>query len=177
MAIVPKSDQLNADDLIAGDKVIEIERVNAGNSEQKLVVHYVGENGRPWKPCKSMIRVLVSLWGTKGSEWVGKRVKLYLNKRVRWAGVEVGGIRISEASGIGSAVSVMITVAKGKREVYKIEPLIDENVLPFVETGSEKFDSAAESVRNGSITIEKLFSIRRFDQAGETILRAVASEL
>ena len=57
--IIPKSDQLNADDLIAGPRTIRITAVSTGNAEQPVVINYEGDNGRPYKPSKSMRRILV----------------------------------------------------------------------------------------------------------------------
>ena len=52
-ALAPRSDQLNADDLIAGPRVITITSVRAvkDGRETKLVLNYEGDNGKPFKPC------------------------------------------------------------------------------------------------------------------------------
>ena len=62
--IIPKSDQLNSDDLIVGPITIKITDViiRAGQ-EQPISIHYEGDNGKPYKACKSMCRVMVSAWG------------------------------------------------------------------------------------------------------------------
>ena len=63
--IEPKSDQLNADDLIAGPRTIVITavRANAGSAEQPVSISFEGDDGKPYKPCKSMRRVMVHVWG------------------------------------------------------------------------------------------------------------------
>jgi hypothetical protein len=62
--IIPKSDQLNADDLITGTITVKITAVKGSNEPQQPVsIHYEGDNGKPYKPCKSMRRILVSAWG------------------------------------------------------------------------------------------------------------------
>ena len=58
--IIAKSDQLNADDIIGTGITITVTAVKRGDSaEQPVVIHYQGDNGRPYKPCKTMRRVLI----------------------------------------------------------------------------------------------------------------------
>ena len=61
--IEPRSDQLNADDLMTGPRTFTITDVTAGNPEQPVNVHLAEYPERPWKPSKSMRRVLVAAWG------------------------------------------------------------------------------------------------------------------
>ena len=70
--IVPKSDQLNADDLIGRDLTITITGVEIkGGQEQPVSIHFDGDNGKPYKACKSMCRVMVSAWGADSKQYVG----------------------------------------------------------------------------------------------------------
>tara|TARA_R110000765_G_scaffold244631_9_gene346885 strand:- start:2340 stop:2918 length:579 start_codon:yes stop_codon:yes gene_type:complete len=119
----PKSDQLNADDLIGAPMTVTVNAVKGGSREQPIIIHFDGDNGRPYKPCKGMIRVLMSLWGDKSSAWIGRSMTLYNDPTVKWAGVEIGGIRISHVSGIDQAVSCPVTVSKGSRKLYPVKPL------------------------------------------------------
>jgi hypothetical protein len=80
--IAPKSDQLNADDLIAGPKTITITSVKVEAGDQPVSVFYQGDNGKPYKPCKSMRRVLVRLFGNDSATYAGKRVTLYCDEQV-----------------------------------------------------------------------------------------------
>ena len=112
--IIPKSDQLNYDDLIAGPVTVTVKAVSRGNADQPVNID-VGLN-RPYKPCKSMRRVLIAAWGKDGSKWVGKSMTLYGNSSVKWAGQEVGGIRISHLSDIAEPLTIAMTVSKGKRQ-------------------------------------------------------------
>ena len=95
--IIAKSDQLNADDLIGGPITVTITNVSLTESpDQPLTINYDGDNGRPYKPCKSMRRVLAAAWGNDGSKFIGRRVTLFRDPRVKWAGQEVGGIPESQ---------------------------------------------------------------------------------
>ena len=59
-SIAPKSNQLNADDLIGGRSItIKITKVSGVAGEQPICINYEGDNGKPYYPCKSMRRVLV----------------------------------------------------------------------------------------------------------------------
>lgn len=123
--IIPKSDQLNADQLLGGPMTITVTAVRRGSGdEQPIVIHYEGEGGRPYKPCKSMRRVLMTAWGSDGSVWVGRSMTLFNRVDVRFGGQEVGGIRISHLSHIASTLKVTMSVARGKKEPTYIERLV-----------------------------------------------------
>jgi len=139
--IIPKSDQLNADDLIAGPLDITITDVTKGSREQPAIIHYIahateGRGGndsaqsmeagtarRPYKPCKSMRRVLVGMWGRDGKAYVGKTIRLFRDDSVKFGGEVVGGIRISHASHIDAAFPILLTTTRAKRTQYTVHPL------------------------------------------------------
>lgn len=124
-AIVPKSDQINADDLLAAPITIHITGVNIKpGTEQPVAISFSGDNGKPWKPCKSMSRVLVAAWGADAKKYVGRSVTLYRDPAVKWAGMEVGGIRISHMSDIENPITMALTATKGSRKPYTVRPLV-----------------------------------------------------
>ena len=123
--IEPKSDQINADDLIAGPKNIKITKVSAcpGSAEQPIAIYFEGDNGKPYKPCKSMRRVLVNIWGADGGEYVGRSMTLYRDDKVVFGGLAVGGIRISHVSNIDRDVTLVLTASKASRKPFVVQPL------------------------------------------------------
>lgn len=122
--IIPKSDQLNAEQLLAGPMTVTISDVRAGSSdEQPITIHYEGENGRPYKPCKTMRKVMIFAWGVDGMQWIGKSMTLYCDPNVKFGGDKVGGIRISHLSDIPKPLSVSLTATRGKKSLYEIQPL------------------------------------------------------
>jgi len=122
-AAAPRSDQLNYEDLIDGPRTIRVTEVKAGTKEQPIEVHYANGEGRPFKPCKSMLRVLIASWGDKGTDWVGRSMTLYGDPEVRFGGVAIGGIRISHVSHIEQPLSVLLSTSRGKRKPYVVKPL------------------------------------------------------
>lgn len=123
----PKSDQLNADDLIGGPLTIRIREVREmGGPDQPLGIFYDGDNGKPYKPCKSMLRALMFVWGPDGSAYVGRSLTLWRDPSVTWGGEAIGGIRISHMSDMegGRAMEFPLTATRGKRQLYRVEPLI-----------------------------------------------------
>jgi hypothetical protein len=124
--IVPKSDQLNADSLIAGPRTIKITAVESGTAEQPVTIRYEGDAGQPYKPSKSMRRVLVMLWGGEGAAYVGRRITIYRDAGVKFGGEAVGGIKISHASDIAQTATIMLTETRGKRKPHRVEPLAVE---------------------------------------------------
>ena len=122
--IVPKSDQLNAEQLLGGSMTITVTRVDVSNSpEQPVTVHYEGENGRPFKPCKTMRKLLVFAWGENGLHWAGRSMTLYCDPSVKFGGDEVGGIRISHVSDIDKGLKVSLTATRGKKTLYTVQRL------------------------------------------------------
>lgn len=123
--IIPKSDQLNAEDFLAGPRTYTIEgvQIQAG-TEQPVNIKLAGEK-RAWRPCKSMSRVLVSAWGPDANAYIGRSVTLYNDPKVKWGGMEVGGIRVSHMSHIERDMLLQLTATKGKRAPHVVKVLAD----------------------------------------------------
>lgn len=122
--IAPTSDQLDAVDLLSGPRTFTIERVSRGNAEQPVQIH-LAEFPRPWRPGKSMRRVLVAAWGPDASAYIGRRVTLYCDPNVKFGGDKVGGTRISHMSDLpgGKRLSVPLLISRGKSAMWTVEPL------------------------------------------------------
>ena len=126
LVIVPKSDQISADDFIAGPRTYTIEGVAISpGTEQPVQIKLEGER-RTWKPCKSMSRVLVAGWGPDAKAYTGRAITLYRDPRVKWGGMEVGGIRVSHMSHIEREMLIQLTATKGKRAPHIVKPLVAE---------------------------------------------------
>lgn len=117
-----KSDQLNADDLLGGPITVQIVRVTEGNREQPVTVHISGGHC-PWKPSKTALRVLAYAWGTDTEAWVGRWVELYRDASVKWAGQEVGGVRIKAMSHIPTPLTLHLAESKGKKKAERVSVL------------------------------------------------------
>jgi hypothetical protein len=130
----PRSDQLNADDLLAGPKLIVITRVSEGNSEQPRHIHYVGGEGRPWKPCKTMMRVLKEHWGATG--YRGRSVLLVRDPAVSFGkDKNIGGIRIAGLSHIPADTQSTVTISRGQRKSTPIKRLEAAEAMPTKPRG------------------------------------------
>lgn len=124
--IVPKSDQINADDLIPGPRTITIREVQIrGGQEQPVSIYFDGSD-KAFRPCKSMSRVLVAAWGPDAKVYVGRSLTLFRDPTVKWAGMEVGGIRISHMSHIDGKLTLALTATKGSRKPFVVMPLVAE---------------------------------------------------
>jgi hypothetical protein len=121
--IVPNSDQINAEDLFGGPRTITITGVEAGTKDQPVFIHTAEYEGRTYRPAKSMRRVLVSAWGQDSSTYIGRRVTIFNDPHVKWAGQEVGGVRISHLSHIAEPLTIALTVTRGKRAPFIVQPL------------------------------------------------------
>lgn len=130
--IAPKSDQLDAVDLLGGERTFTIVRVTKNNDEQPFNLH-LADFPRPWRPGKSMRRVLVACWGADAAAYVGRRVRLYCDPEVRFGGAAVGGTRIAALSHIDKPKQVPLLVTRGKSAIFVVQPLADEPTQPAVE--------------------------------------------
>lgn len=138
-SIVPKSDQLNADSLLGGPITVTIASVKGGDKEQPVVIG-IGDR-MPYKPCKSMRRVLIAAWGNQGADWVGKSMTLYCDPTVMFGGVAVGGIRISHLSHIDDR-SFMLTKTRGKKGEFLVKKLVlPDSAKPLTEEEFTKAES------------------------------------
>jgi hypothetical protein len=134
--IIPKSDQLNADDLIAGPLTITIAGVRSLNSKEQPVALDI--DGRmPYKPCLTMRRALISAWGKDGSKWVGRSLTLYCDPTVRFGPNAVGGIRISHISHIDSPLVILLTTSRARRTEFTFQPLVIPNYNKLIERYNE----------------------------------------
>ncbi|MDC9591711.1 hypothetical protein PSI23_21115, partial [Xenorhabdus sp. XENO-10] len=121
--IIPKSDQLNFEDVQTESITAVIKSVRAGTKEQPVFVDLVGYDGRPYKPSKSMRRVLIGGWGADGHSWVGKSLTIVGDPSVRFGGVAVGGIKVHAMSDIEGDFSMMLSVSRGKRAEHRVKKL------------------------------------------------------
>ena len=122
--IVPKSDQINADSLLGGPITITITEITIRpGTEQPVSIHYEGDDGKPYKPCKSMARVMVQCWGDDANEYIGRSMTLYCDPKVLWGGMAVGGIRISHMSHLNSPMTMALTATKGNKKPFTVKPL------------------------------------------------------
>ena len=140
--IVPKSDQINAEDLLAGPVTVTVASVSAGNAEQPVDVHLVEFPGRAYRPSKTMRRVLVRVWGKESDAFAGRRMTLYRDPDVKFGGQKIGGVKISHMSGIDKPVQLALTETRGKRAMHTINPLPD--AAPSSPTPEPPAETVAE---------------------------------
>ena len=157
--IVPKSDQLNADDLLTGPLTVTVTGVSAHDAaDQPISVHIEGQ--RPYKPCKSMRRVLITAWGKDGRVWAGRSMTLYCDPDVMFGGVKVGGIRISHMSHIERELAMSLTATRGKKASYKVKPLSVRaavSELAYPEYEAAHLSGLRASAMNGSTALREAF--------------------
>ncbi len=126
--LAPKSNQLDAVDLLDGPRIFTITECVTRSSEEQPTTIKLAEFPRPWKPGKNQRRVLAYCWGGKGSLYAGRRVELYCDTNVLYAGEKVGGIRIRALSHIDGPMDAPIIPTRGKGGTWHVEPLSDAPV-------------------------------------------------
>ena len=148
--LVTKSDQLNADDLLAGPITVAITGVSVVAGEQPVIVEISGGH-RPWKPCKTMMRLLgaAETWGPETAGWVGKRVTLFRDPEVNSPDgtKDVGGIRVSHMSDIKRSLTLQLNVKRGKKKAWHVAKLPDVVVASVSEDDLKRWGMDAVRAR------------------------------
>lgn len=171
-----KSDQLNSDDLIGGPRTITVAKVTGNDGDQPISIHYQGDNGKPYKPCKTIRRVLLAIWGRNASEYVGRSMTLYRDDSVTFGGLNVGGLRISHMSNLDKETVVVVMKTKGKKAGIKILPLAN---VPTTQTEdrAEAWTNAYIGKLQGATTLEEVAGLENTQAARLTDLKGKRPEL
>ena len=163
-SLAANSAQQNYDEYLAGPKTVTVAEVKQGTAEQPVNVELVEFPGKPFKPAKSVRRVLAAAWGTDASQWTGRRLTIYGDPSVRYGGKEVGGLRVSHVSHIDKPITVALTVTRGKRAPFTVQPLPDAPPVPpipdDVQTLAQYQDYYRHRAQNGA-TPEELAMIQQ----------------
>lgn len=156
--IAPKSDQLNADDLIAGAITVTIASVAEKRGDEQPAWVYLEGIDRPWKPCLSMRRVLVAGWGPRARDYVGKSLTLYRDPAVTFGKTATGGIRISHMSHLAKPLVMALTVTRTSRQMYKVLPLEEAQRAPDRQQAPDP--DAVDHARSALMAAESLDALR-----------------
>lgn len=176
-SIEANSDQLNAVDLVAAPRSIKITDVTQGSEQQPVNIHFEGDNGKPYRPSKGMRRILVAVWSFDTDKWVGQWMTLYYEPTVIYAGVEVGGIRISHMTGIKQATKFSLKVNKKKIVAHLVKPIILAKESQPVTTDATKQQQETllqikvaieNAVKGGEALLD--YHLRNLDAAHKTLL-------
>jgi hypothetical protein len=122
--IQANSQQINADDVMV-PRTVTITNVEAGTTEQPVFLHVAEFPGRTFRPGKSMRRVLVAAWSAEASTYIGRRLTLYNDTTIRFGKDVTGGVRISHMSDLDKPLTVSLTITRGKRAPFVVQPLPD----------------------------------------------------
>ena len=95
--LLSDSTQINAVDLIK-PVTVTVAGVTRGTTDQPVEIHLVEFPGKAFRPCKTVRRALAEGWGTQADDWIGRRMTIFNEPSVKWAGEPVGGVRVSAMS-------------------------------------------------------------------------------
>jgi hypothetical protein len=156
--LAPRSDQQNFDDYIAGPRTVTVTSGKVtGNPEQPVSIELAEYPGRPYKPNKSMRRVLASAWGTETDAYIGRRITLVGNPNIKYGGKAVGGIEIAAMSHLDKPLTLALTETRGKKRSFTVQPLAEAPKRDFL---------AEAELANGDVdALKALYAAAQ--QAGE----------
>jgi hypothetical protein len=157
----PKSDQLNADDLINTEMTILVTQVDLVGGDQPCVVRYENDNGRPYKPNKTFIKVMRILWGEDHTQYAGRLMTIFTADEVKWAGKAVGGLEIKAMSHIEKNATVNLTATRGKKrtiKIAKLEPIQQVPMYSIVQFNND-FPKMHEDISSGNLSADQVVAI------------------
>lgn len=138
-SVAPKTDQINFDHFVAGKSItIKVTEVVFSAGDQPVAFQFENSNGKVFRPCKSMRRVIMAAWGDKASNYVGKSMTLYGDPNVIFGGLKVGGVRISHISDIDKDLTIALTTTKAQRKPYTVKPLVTAHAESKPAEGEKK---------------------------------------
>ena len=155
-ALSAKSDHVTADDLLGTSITAKITGVKINlKSDRKITVSYEGDDGKPFKPCVTMGRLMRALWGVD-SKWAGNSFTLYRDPSAPWGGAEVGGVRISHATGIDKPTKYVMAESKHKKKAITVLPLfLDSNVTDEPEIDiTPQLQLARDAAKKGTVAFK-----------------------
>ena len=180
--VTPKSNQQNADDLIGGDRTIKITKVTSFTGDQPIAVYFEGDNNKPYLPCKSMRRVMMKAWGKYTKDYTGRSMTIFCDPTVKWAGVEVGGIRISHMSDIKADITMALTANKQQRKKYTVKTLKVEAVakadIELIKAGNTEAAKGVDAYTKwiGGLTAEEKAPLKTYHEDWTKTAKAVVIE-
>ena len=139
-----KSDQLNKLDLMCGPLTILItgaEVIGTGD-DIKGVIHFKGDNGKPYKPSKTMARIMSWKWGDDESKFIGESMTLFRNPDTRFGKKTTGGIEISHMTGMSDDDRFLVSGGQRGMVSVKIEHLIFKSEKTPEEIEADKLSRA-----------------------------------
>ena len=123
--MVRKTDQWNNEDFAAWSRVFTISHVTEGKEQVPYDIHFTDGEGKCWRPSNGMLELLMHTWGDDTQAWAGRRVELFQDATVKIGRDVVGGIRVRSISHINKPMSPRITVSRGTKKPYTVQPLED----------------------------------------------------
>ena len=125
-AIAPKSDQINAEDLVGRTITVTVRDVAIRAGQEQPISVALEETDKVFRPCKTTARLMVAGWGPDASKYTGRKMTLYRDPSVKWGGVATGGIRISHMSDLDAPLVMALAENKKNRKVHTVQPLVVE---------------------------------------------------
>lgn len=168
--IAPKSDQQNYDDYLIGPRTVTVTGVRVTGGDQPVSIELAEYPGKPYKPNKSMRRVLTKVWGSDSSAYVGRMLTLIGNPKVTYGGKAVGGIEIAAMSHIDKPEIVMLTATRGRKKDFTVQPLQAPAQQPQ-EVPADVIETATKAHAEGNLEAYKQWLVDK--NAPQHIIQAV----
>lgn len=165
--LVRKTDQLNAQDLEGAPVVAKIEKVIVKQSKDQPLEIFLAGYPLCYRPCLSMRSVLAQAWGKQEQTWVGKTISIFCDSKVSFGDQKnIGGIRIDGLSDFPEGKTFVITVARGRKQVWPVRLLQSQTGTPQAGKSAYTIEQVKENsaawrglIDSGKKTQDELLSV------------------
>lgn len=177
-AVLAKSDQLNADDLVSGPRTFTVKEVRRGDADQPVAIVLAEfPDNRPFKPSKTVLRILSHGWGEETDNWPeNPRFTLFNDKKVKWAGQAIGGIRVSHMSHLSEPIKIALAESKGKKTLHVVDPLPDAAPTSPTVSPETLAELIATFERKGIPEDKRLAGVNHYTQGKATALEVITQQ-
>lgn len=177
-ATLARSDQLNADDLVGGPRTFTVTEVRRGDAEQPVaIVLEEFPANRPFKPSKTVLRLLSYVWGEETDDWPERpRFTLYRDGKVKWAGQEIGGIRVSHMSHITEPKKIALAESKGKKTLHVVHPLPADAPASLAVSPETLAELVTTFERKGIADDKRLSGVNHYTGGRATALEVITED-
>ena len=107
--------------------------------------------------------------------WIGRKLTLFCDVNVKWAGQNVGGIRISHMSHIDEPKTMMLSESKGKRKPVTVYPIETASEPTLLDEWRPKFDGAPDDVLRVAKNIAAAWSDKTMEHIVDATTGAIES--
>jgi len=102
---------------------------------------------------------------------------LYCDKTITFGPDTTGGIRISHASDISEPLEIALTVKRGKRRPFRVEPLVVDNHAPITPDKAQYLRELVAETKSDEAAFLRVAGAPKYEEIGSARYDALVAAL